>query len=158
LSRIRKSLFDVLGAEVVASCFLDLYAGSGAVGIGALSRGARRATFVERDRTSLRILRDNLTVCDVLGQSDVVSADVLITLPFLLRDHHYDLVFVGPPYYQHLAQETLTHIERCPGSLATVVIQTARQETIQVKRQSPFTLRQRKDYGDTRLWFLEVKI
>ncbi|HET9248999.1 MAG TPA: RsmD family RNA methyltransferase [Actinomycetota bacterium] len=95
----REGLFSSLGADVPGARILDLYAGTGAVAIEALSRGAERATLVERDRSALAAIRENLARARVAERAEVVASDVL---PFLTRDdkplERFDLVFADPPY------------------------------------------------------------
>ncbi len=106
--RVREALFDVLGDLVVGCRFLDLYAGSGAVGIEALSRGARVVTFVERDRHAVEVIRANLdhSLAPLAGPDAASSPgarllpmDVRPALAGLERDaEQFDLVFLDPPY------------------------------------------------------------
>jgi 16S rRNA (guanine966-N2)-methyltransferase len=95
----REGVFSSLGPEVAGARVMDLYAGTGAMAIEALSRGAEHATLVERDRVALRAIRDNLARARVAEAADVVGSDVL---PFLTRDDNlleaFDLVFADPPY------------------------------------------------------------
>ncbi len=94
--RLRETLFDILAPRVADTVFLDAYAGTGAVGIEALSRGARHAYFLERNRTALAVLRENLAALDLEWRATVVPGRVLLTLP----QYQADIVFVDPPYDQ----------------------------------------------------------
>jgi 16S rRNA (guanine966-N2)-methyltransferase len=99
MDRAREGLFSSLGESVVGAAVLDLYAGSGSLGLEALSRGARSAVFVERSRAALAALRANVTAVGLGGE--VVAGDVdayLERAPGL-----FDLVFVDPPYALPLA-------------------------------------------------------
>src|SRR6185436_9260527 len=95
----REGVFSSLGPDVAGARVLDLYAGTGAMAIEALSRGAEHATLVERDRAALGAIRDNLVRARVAEAADVVASDVL---PFLTRDDNglvgIDLVLADPPY------------------------------------------------------------
>lgn len=92
--RIKEAVFSSLGSAVAGASVLDLYAGTGSMGLEALSRGASRAVFVERDRKALTVLRDNCAAVDLGG--DVVAGDVA---PFLASGSEaFDLVFIDPPY------------------------------------------------------------
>jgi len=103
---LREALFGILGASVRGARFLDLYAGSGAVGIEALSRGAAEAVFVERDPACLRVLRENAE--KVGGPRRVFAGDVLRVLPRLVRQgEHFDIIFCDPPYGTGIAPRTL---------------------------------------------------
>jgi 16S rRNA (guanine966-N2)-methyltransferase len=92
--RLRETLFDILAQRIEGSSFLDGYAGTGAVGIEALSRGARHAWFLERNRVALEILRKNLAALALESRATVVPGAVLQTL----SRHTADLVFLDPPY------------------------------------------------------------
>lgn len=97
--RARAGLFDSLGARVVGTAVLDLYAGSGALGIEALSRAATTATFIERDRRALRALRANLADLDLEEASDVRARDVGGGVRDLCKEsRRFDLIFADPPY------------------------------------------------------------
>lgn len=97
LDRQKQMLFDVLGARVEVGGALDLFAGSGGLGLEALSRGAGRATFVEQDRAALDALRANVAACRFEDRAHVVAGDALRFDPARLR-HDVQLVFVDPPF------------------------------------------------------------
>jgi len=92
--RLRETLFNILAMRIEGLTFLDAYAGTGAVGIEALSRGARHAFFLERSRPALETIRENLASLKVEARATVVPGMVLLTLP----RHGADIVFIDPPY------------------------------------------------------------
>ncbi len=94
--RLRETLFDVLAGEVEGKVFVDAYAGSGAVGIEALSRGAARAIFIESNRPAAAVLRQNLRSLGLGSRSRVVERPVASALPAITAD----MVFLDPPYDQ----------------------------------------------------------
>ena len=92
--RLRESLFNVLGGSVAGARVLDGFAGTGAVGIEALSRGAVHVTFVEQDPRALGLIGENLTRCGVTGGYTILRADMATArLPAV-----FDLIFLDPPY------------------------------------------------------------
>jgi 16S rRNA (guanine966-N2)-methyltransferase len=142
--RVREALFSMLG-DVSGARVLDLYAGSGALGIEALSRGAAAAVFVERDPHAVAAIRRNL---DALGLAeDVVRQDAL---RFLARaEGTFDLVFCDPPY-DSVPRIAGPLAERLPALLA----ESARIVTESDKRtplELPFPLVTERTYGDTRI-------
>jgi 16S rRNA (guanine966-N2)-methyltransferase len=142
--RVREALFSMLG-DVSGARVLDLYAGSGALGIEALSRGADSAVFVERDPRAAAAIRANIDAVGANGE--VRRQDVL---GFLASDHRpFDLVFCDPPYDSgpRIAGQLA---ERLPALLA----EGARTVTESDKRmplELPFPLLKERTYGDTRI-------
>jgi len=115
--RAKSALFNILGEEVVGARFLDLFAGTGQVGIEALSRGAAEAVFVERNPAALRTIRENLARTGLGGSARVVRADVFS----FLREapEPFDFIYIAPPQYQGLWEATLQAIDTTPDWLAT---------------------------------------
>ena len=105
LARVKKSLFDILSSRMEGTSFLDLYAGSGNIGLEALSRGAKSCWFVEKNPRCIQIIKENL---DLLGLTDSALIFRRDVLEFLLRvTKEFDLIFVGPPYKMNLVIPTL---------------------------------------------------
>ncbi len=97
--RVREALFDILGGRVREALFLDAFAGTGAVGIEALSRGARRVVFLEKDRAALRLIHENLGLFAWGGASEVLAGDVVpLLLRLARRRDRFCIVFLDPPY------------------------------------------------------------
>jgi 16S rRNA (guanine(966)-N(2))-methyltransferase RsmD len=96
--RLRETLFNVLAPRIESAVFLDLYAGSGAVGMEALSRGAARVEFVERAEPALKVLRANLTRLGLTAGFRIHAASVGTVLRRMKPGAAFDLVFLDPPY------------------------------------------------------------
>lgn len=130
--RIRTVLFDMLGDLVVGSRFLDLCAGTGAVGIEALSRGSEFAVFVELDGRCVETIKTNLLLTKLFNRAKIVKGDVRRKLPQLLSEgERFDIVFLDPPYGSDLAQQLMTwlgnHLELLQGPRLVVVQQLAKE-------------------------------
>jgi 16S rRNA (guanine966-N2)-methyltransferase len=142
--RVREALFSMLG-DVTGARVLDLYAGSGALGIEALSRGAESAVFVERDARAAAAIQANL---DAIGADGEVSRQD--ALAFVRRDgRSYDLVFCDPPYDSgpRIAGQLA---ERLPALLSTdarIVAESDKRNPLEL----PFPLLRERIYGDTRI-------
>ena len=93
--RLREALFNILAPRIDGALFVDAYAGTGAVGIEALSRGAKRAVFIEQDRRALSILKENVAALELERVSEVVPGRASMLLG---RYSHADIVFIDPPY------------------------------------------------------------
>ena len=152
--KVREALFSILGTQVSGSRFLDLYAGTGAVGIEALSRGAASVTFVESDPKAVQLLQKNLQTCQLVNRAQVCVGQTAI---FLKRKDWwggpYDVLFADPPYASLDELETLIHAWR-PGLLsehATVIIEQDSRTTLPASIDH-CTLVRRYVYGDTALY------
>jgi len=98
--RLRETLFNVLGAAVGGSRFLDLFAGTGAIGIEAVSRGAASVVLVENHAPAVRLIRENIASLEISSHTRVISGDVSASLAALAREKAppFDFVFLDPPY------------------------------------------------------------
>jgi 16S rRNA (guanine966-N2)-methyltransferase len=96
--KLRETLFNILAPRLSGARVLDGYAGTGAVGIEALSRGASHVTFIERDRRTVALIASNLALCGVEQGYTIEHGDVAAVLPRLHSDRQFDLVLLDPPY------------------------------------------------------------
>src|SRR5215470_10186939 len=110
-NRVREALFDILGRRVQGSRFLDLFAGTGAVGIEALSRGASRCLFIETDSSLGRCIRENLAICGLEGSAEVVQGSLPSCLLSLSGGSQFDFVFLDPPYEGLHARRLLEEVD-----------------------------------------------
>ena len=152
--RVRQALFNTLRERVPGSIFVDMFAGTGSVGLEALSHGARHVFFVEKDRRALSTLRANVRRCRAGPQATVVAADLPHALRNLPATPQADVIFLDPPYASDLAQATLTALDE-HGLLAPdglIVWQHAVQREPHVLLQYELLLSKR--YGNTQLSFL----
>lgn len=140
--RVRETLFNIVAPRVVGARVLDGYAGSGANGLEALSRGAQHVTFLERDGRACRLIASNVERCGVQEACAIIRADVEHLAPSTLRRESFDLVLLDPPYAAsnlhailevtapYLAKEgllVLEHAYRRPATEVTSVLVRARQ-------------------------------
>jgi 16S rRNA (guanine(966)-N(2))-methyltransferase RsmD len=153
--RAKAALFSILSSDVVGARFLDLFAGTGGVGIEALSRGATEAVFVERGRAALRTIRSNLEHTTLIDRGRIESANVF---EFLARvPSAFDYVYVAPPQYRGLWADTLRALDRHPGWLhqdgwAIAQIHPREYEPLQLETLAQFDQR---TYGSVTLCFYQ---
>ncbi|MGA1824936.1 MAG: 16S rRNA (guanine(966)-N(2))-methyltransferase RsmD [bacterium] len=157
--KVRESLFNILGGDVEDLCFLDLYAGSGAVGIEALSRGARKATFVDKKLSCIELIRTNLSNCNLEGNTEIIQYDVLGAVTSLAnRQKRYDIIFIDPPYNSDLASQTLFSVYKnnILASGGRVVVEHSSKHPLE-DIPTLYHLSRVKDYsfGDTELVLFE---
>ena len=154
--RVKEALFSILGARVCEAVVWDLFAGSGAIGIEALSRGAAECIFVEKNRLHLGMIKENLARTRLAGRARLIGLDVDKALNLLSREERQaDLIFLDPPYQetnvpQVLRAIELFHLLREDGLL---VLELFTRSRLWPKDQPQ--IEQRK-YGDTVLAFIEA--
>jgi 16S rRNA (guanine966-N2)-methyltransferase len=152
--KVREALFSILGSRVPGSRFLDLYAGTGAVGIEALSRGAEIVTFVESDPKAVQFMRKNLSACRMLEQAElrVGSTQTFLRQPQWWSGS-YDIVFADPPYADRQAVELVLGSWDL-GLLASEAVMVLEQDArVELPTATPGArLMRRYEYGDTALF------
>ena len=151
--RVKTSLFNILAGDIRDANVLDLFAGAGSVGIEALSRGAKSATFVELDREALNAIRKNLEVTRLYAHAKIVRLDVF---KFIRGNHpvKYDLIYIAPPQYKELWLETLRVLDSrdvlAPDGIVVVQIHPKEYKEISLTQ---FELFDQRKYGSTQLCF-----
>lgn len=111
--RIKETLFNMLQTRIPCGVFIDLCSGSGSIGIEAISRGARRAYFVENGREALRCIADNLHFTKFEDRAVLLKQDVVSAISSI-REKHADIIFMDPPYQAELEEPVLTALSRAP--------------------------------------------
>ena len=149
--KVKEAMFGALQFDLPGAFVLDAFAGSGALGIEALSRGAAHADFAEKNSGCLRILRENInkTVSD--DKYDIYRGDVIKLMPQLKT---YDIMLLDPPYDDGLYAPALegAHAHGILKDGCRVVMECRRKFDFQLPKE--YNLTKRKDYGDISLWYL----
>jgi len=153
--KVREAIFSILAGAVAEARVLDLFAGTGALTLEALSRGARDAVLVEDQAAALEVLRRNLEALGVAARTRILPLPVRQALKKLAaREEKFDLVFLDPPYGRGLAGATLAALE-ASGLLvpeAQVVAEHSHRETLP-ERLGQLELDHSRRYGDTQVAF-----
>jgi len=151
--KVREAVFDILGFRVTESDFLDLFAGTGAIGIEALSRGAKRATFVEVNGRAIGLIKDNLTKIHQNYFSNIMKNDYLQAIKILnFQQRKFDIIFLDPPYNKNYTLKSLLEIEQknIIKKNGLVVVQHQIHEDVQNNSQKLVCLKEKK-YGKSRI-------
>ena len=151
--RVKEAMFSIIGPYFSGERVLDLFAGTGALGIEALSRGAGRAVFVDRDPRCAAVIRRNLEHTGLSGRAEVIRGDVRRAVEILSRrEETFELIFLDPPYDRTDCDELLADLSArglvSPGAVAVV---EHRAGADYEDRFAGYTLRRRAVYGDTAL-------
>lgn len=163
--RVREAMFSSLAGDVPGAVVLDLFAGTGALGIEALSRGAAAATFVERDASTIAVLRDNVDRADVGDRATIVRGDAG-TFVRATAAEPFSVVLCDPPYDEPLVDvlDLLTELAAAGGlaSDAVVVVERERRDPAlhdlpALRPQlGPLAVDRQRSYGDTVLLYLRA--
>lgn len=163
IDRVKTALFDILSTRIEDTRFLDLFGGTGSVGIEALSRGAAHATFIEMNFKVLKLLRENLQTTGLADRAETLHADAFKFLQQQndpaqsARKPAYDIVYVAPPQYQGMAARVLELLDGSPlvaeNGLVIVQIHPKERPDIAAVQCNHLTLSDERKYGSTLLMF-----
>ena len=158
--RVRESIFNILAARVQGAQVLDLFAGTGAMGIEALSRGARFVFFVDDQKAALMALEKNTKACSLEGRAITVRWNILDNLD-IIRNHTpaFDLVFIDPPYNKGMVRQALSNLEvsQCLANDARLVVEHSPLEAIP-QNLPEFKMADQRGYGKTLVSFLNYMV
>ena len=165
--RVREAMFSILGSRAVGASVLDLFSGSGALGIEALSRGAERVVFVERDRQAAAVIGRNLKKARLTERARVYGGDVFSWLKKYRpsgsgggKMPEFDVTFADPPYLKEpagrgkkndLALNLLSSLS--PACCRRLVLETEAGRTFSAEDLADWQIEDERTYGSTRLWF-----
>ena len=152
--RVKEALFNIIGLDVRGTAILDLFAGTGSVGVEALSRGAARAVFLDTRRQAIETIRTNLSLTGFANQCEVLQTDALVYLERAPR-RGFDFVYIAPPQWQGLWAAALQRVDTVPGWLnadgwAIAQISPSEFSELDLMRLELFD---RRRYGNTMLCF-----
>jgi len=153
--KVREALFDIIGTYIQGACFLDLFAGTGAVGIEALSRGAKKVIFIEKELRCIKIIKENLEKTKNSEYAIVYKIDFLSGLKTLAKKNYLlDYIFLDPPYNIGLANTSLSEISKLAilNKSGLVIAQHYKRETVNDEFKNLKLFKQKK-YGECCLSF-----
>lgn len=160
LDKIKETLFNILQPDIPGSSFLDLFSGSGSIGIEALSRGSRFCVFVENNQKAVQCIRENLahTRFDSPDRSLVIARNAVSAVHELaIKKITFDIVYIDPPYQSGLEPEVLAALEQSgiihPDTL--VIIETDLQNDLGFIEDSSFVIVREKKYKTNKHYFLK---
>jgi 16S rRNA (guanine966-N2)-methyltransferase len=169
LDRAKESLFSILGNSVIDSTILDLFAGTGSLGIEALSRGARKCLFVDNSTNAIQVIKKNLQEAGLIKRTVVLKINVFRLLDFLKnKDFRFDLMFVAPPYKLldvdcGNRKRIFSLLEECVSKQivndnGTIVLQHHKKQKINQECFKQLKVIDERRYSNTQLTFLKANI
>ncbi len=156
--RYKETLFNVLQTDIPGCRFLDLFAGSGAIGIEALSRGARHAVFVENSRKALQVIKDNIHFTKFEDESDLILSDA-VSYVRGLRVVDFDVIFIDPPYNNDLEVAVLEVLDgkQFKNPDVRIVVEAALEQDFSFLDRTRFVLEKVKAYKSNKHLFLRLR-
>lgn len=152
--RVKEALFNILGADIEGASFLDLFGGTGSVGIEALSRGAKYACFIDKNRKAYETIKANLDHTGLDDKAEVILTDAFVYL-IKVVEYGFDYIYIAPPQYKNLWSKALQALDAHPGFIAPdgwVIVQIDPMEYQPIEMVNLKEFDQRR-YGDTLLVF-----
>lgn len=155
--KIKETLFNMIQFDVPNSNFLDLFAGSGAIGIEALSRGAKKATFVDNSDAAIKIIKENLEHTDLLERAIVIRANALLSLENLSRNNEiYNIVFMDPPYGKDLYRpifEKLASSNLIDENTILIIETNIRDDAVGIEELGYIRIKEKKYKSNKHIFF-----
>ncbi|MBQ8982301.1 MAG: 16S rRNA (guanine(966)-N(2))-methyltransferase RsmD [Lachnospiraceae bacterium] len=147
--RIKETLFNMLQPYIPGCEFLDLFSGSGGIGIEALSRGADKSYFVDHGKKAVQIIRENLEHTHFIDRSEVLSMDAVSAIRILEQRHGaFDVIFMDPPYHQELERDVLYALagSKLVNEDTLIVVESDIHTGFDYLPELPFTIHKVKEY------------
>jgi 16S rRNA (guanine(966)-N(2))-methyltransferase RsmD len=157
MDKVKGSTFNIIANLVEDARFLDLFAGSGNLGIEGLSRGGSYAAFVDASRECTRTIRENLEITDLAERGEVFTMDCL---KFLQTANlpHFDIVFIDPPYLKGLLEPLLQFIPDCRmfSTDTLFIIERQKKDLLGLEKLPAYRLLDERNFGDTVITFFRL--
>lgn len=146
--RIKETLFNMLQSQITDCYFLDLFSGSGQIGLEAVSRGAEFAVFVENNKKAAACIQENINFTKFNMQCQLISMDVIAALRSAEGKYHFDIVFMDPPYRQEYEKDVLAYLAKSTliDSDTTIIVEASTDTSFDYLDEFGFTLRKLKKY------------
>lgn len=155
--RIKETLFNMLQNDIEGCRFLDLFSGSGAIGIETLSRGAKEAVFVENNKEAINCIKENLIFTKLVNSGIVMSYDVMTAISMLEgRNAKFDIVFMDPPYNKEIEKEVLDRLKQSEiiDSDTMIIVEASLNTSFSYLRDMGYELFKEKKYKTNKHMFI----
>ena len=159
LDRVKESLFNIIQEKLIDSIVLDLFAGSGALGLESISRGAKRAYFCDKNRKSIEIIKKNIQKCHMEKEATVICEDFKDYIK--KTNEKVDIIFIDPPYQLNIAVEAVKKIleQNIMNNKSLIIVETddEKREISQIEKLKKIEVVDIRRYGRVKLIFLNKK-
>lgn len=160
IDRIKETLFNIISPYIEGAVFLDLFSGSGSIGIEALSRGASSCVFVDNSAKAVQCIMDNLEHTGLANDAVVIRKNALGAVGELSLKHYlFDIVYMDPPYDERLEEETLNALasSKIINEDSLIIIEADRKNSLGFIENSAFEIVREKEYKTNKHYFVKLK-
>lgn len=153
--RIKETLFNIIQNDIPGAVFIDLFSGTGAIGIEALSRGAKKAYFIDKSKNAIDCIKDNLTFTKLIDDATIIGRDAVDSL-YSIHEEHVDLVFIDPPYSNDLEKKVLDTLLTFDyiDSSTLIIVEADIQTSLEEYENRGYQIEREKLYKKNKLIFL----
>lgn len=157
--RIKETLFNIISGDIPGCCFLDLFAGSGQIGLEAISRGAKKAVFVDNNKKACEVIQDNIDFTKFGDKSRLIFTDAINALRQLEGSECFDIVFADPPYALGIEADLLMYLQKSTiiNEESIVIIEADLKTSLDFADSYGFEVYREKTYKTNKHIFLRKK-
>ncbi|HLT00011.1 MAG TPA: 16S rRNA (guanine(966)-N(2))-methyltransferase RsmD [Acholeplasma sp.] len=154
--KVRGAIFNSLGDRVESACVLDLFAGSGAYGLEAISRGAKKCMFNDSKLHAINTILENIKNLKVEVQSEVLKLDYQKAVEKIKKENHkFDIIFLDPPYKKVDLESLINELFNVLNDDSIVIVETHKDVELVIEKLQGFNIREPKVYGIKKVYFIE---
>ena len=158
LDRGKESLFNIIQNKIVDSIFLDLFSGSGAIGLEAASRGAKKVILCDKSKEAINIIKKNIEKTHLEEKAQVLNTDYEMLLKEKIKEK-VDIVYIDPPYNSNFAKKSIEIMikNKIVDENSTIIVETDREDKINEISKLPIEIEDKRKYGRAEIIFLRIR-
>ena len=158
LDRIKEALFNIIQQEIPNCLFLDLFSGSGAIGLEAASRGAKKVILGENSKQAIKIIEKNIEKTHLEEKAQVFNTDYEMLLKEKIKEK-VDIVYIDPPYNSNFAKKSIEIMikNKIVDENSTIIVETDREDKINEISKLPIEIEDKRKYGRAEIIFLRIR-
>lgn len=158
LDRVKESLFNIIQNKIVDSIFLDLFSGSGAIGLEAASRGAKKVILCDKSKEAINIIKKNIEKTHLEEKVQVFNTDYEMLLKEKIKGK-VNIVYIDPPYNSNFAKKSIEILikNKIVDENSTIIVETDREDIIDEISKLPIEIEDKRKYGRAEIIFLRIR-
>lgn len=160
LDRVKESLFNIIQNDIQNSVFLDLFSGSGAIGLEAASRGAKKVILCDKSKDAIKIINKNIEKTHLKEKVELYNLDYEILLKTKINNEKIDIIYIDPPYDSDFAMKSIEYVikQKIADEDTIIIIETDKEEKIlEELKEKEVEIQNKRKYGRAMLIFLKIR-